>query len=243
MTRQDQHSELRAILQEAGGDVVRWEYGARWHLAGTDLRGKRVLEVGSGKGLLTIFLALQDPQLVVSMEPELSGASPLVIQAQRTRIDRLGLSNVTIITDDLNQWRMNDQRFDVIVSRASINHIFESRHSARRDSQTRTRYVEIAGKFREALSPGGVALVSDACRYGLVSMMRLRAPWRAHRTSIDWRLHQNPSIWRAIFLEAGFRTADVIYPVPYPIRHLAPLVRNSTANFLLLGRFLLKATA
>jgi tRNA G46 methylase TrmB len=238
--------ELESILAEAGGDLVRWEYGARGHLPDLDLRGKSVLEIGSGSGLLTIFLALQEPEVVVSMEPELAGASRDVIQTQQTRIRRLGLNNVNIITDDFNEWQPGDQRFDVIVSRATINHIFESPWSATRDSATRARYVEIAGKFRRALKPGGVALVSDACRYGFFTMTRslgVRRPWQWKPTTIDWRLHQSPRTWKAIFLEGGFREAAIVYPVPYPIRHFAPFVRNPVANFFLLSRFLLKATA
>jgi SAM-dependent methyltransferase len=231
------------MLREAGGDVARWEYGGRWHLGGTDLRGKRVLEVGSGKGLLTMFLALQGAELVVSMEPELNGASSLAIRTQEARIKRLGLRNVSLMTDDLNKWHAAGERFDVIVSRASINHIFESRASAVPGSYTRTRYVEISRKLCQALNPGGVALVSDACRYGLFNMARARAPWRMRPSSIDWRLHQNPGTWRSIFLEAGFRRTEISYPVPYPIRGFGPLICNRVANFLLLARFLLKATA
>src|SRR5687768_12434019 len=103
---------------------------------GVDLRGKRVLEIGSGRGLLSVLIGLAGANQVVSLEPELAGASAGMIRTQKERVQALGLDNVDVVVADFNTWDGPPARFDVILSRASINHLHHSEKHALRDRQT-----------------------------------------------------------------------------------------------------------
>lgn len=213
-------------------------------LRGLDLAGKRVLEIGSGRGLIAILIGLQGAARVVSMEPELVGATSGVIADQRARIAQLALTNVEVVAADFNTWDSAGETFDIIVSRASINHLYASEHHALRHRDTYDNYLRVARHIHGLLAPGGVFIATDACRYGFFSLARrfgIRRPWKWSKSGVDWRHHQNPGTWRRIFLGAGFSRVGIRYPVPYPLRHLSSLVDSMIANFFLKGTFVLRA--
>lgn len=208
------------------------------------IAGRDVIEVGSGKGLTCLLLAISGARLVLSLEPELAGSTSIACKVQRQRIECLGLDNVELLAMDFNAWDPQGRTFDVLVSQASINHLFESRFHALHHRATFERYVEIACKFRQLLKPGGVACVSDACRYGLFRFARdygLRRPWTVRGSAVAWRLHQNPETWRCIFREAGFSRVEIYYPLPYRLRHFGALVANPVINFFLKANFTLRS--
>jgi SAM-dependent methyltransferase len=210
---------------------------------GIDFTGKRVLEIGSGRGLLAIYMGMRGAQ-VLSMEPEMVGATSGVIAQQQARLAALGMRNVEVINADFNTWDPGDRRFDVIVSRASINHLYASEHHAEHHKETYDAYLQVARRVREMLAPGGIFVATDACRYAFFSGLRplgIRRPWRLERSSVDWRHHQNPSTWKKIFREAGFSSIQVAYPVAYKLRALRPIVDTALANFFLQGAFILRA--
>jgi hypothetical protein len=123
---------------------------------GIDFRGKHVLEIGSGRGLLAIYIGMQGAAEVLSMEPELVGATSGVIADQRARIETLGLRNVTVVPADFNTWDPGPRRFDVIVSRASINHLYESAEHAEHHQPTWEGYVAVARRIHSMLAPASV---------------------------------------------------------------------------------------
>lgn len=211
--------------------------------AGVELRGKRVLEIGSGRGLLAIWMAQQGAARVVSMEPEMVGATSGVVAEQRRRMAALGLEDVVeVVVADFNTWT-TDEKFDVIVSRASINHLYASEKHAEHDPATWAGYVTVANRIGALLAPGGVFVATDACRYSLFGLGRafgLRRPWRWKRSRVDWRHHQQPATWQRIFAAAGLATR-VTYPVGYPLRRWAWLAGTRVANACLLGAFILHA--
>jgi SAM-dependent methyltransferase len=203
-----------------------------------------VLEIGSGGGLRSVFMALQGAHSVVSLEPGLAGSRTTYQPTQQRRLSRLGLTNVDFLDADFNTWDAGSRQFDVIVSESSINHLHESRFHALRHEPTYRTYREICGKMWGLLAPGGVACISDACRYGFFSAVRrfgIRRPWTGKRVSAIWQIHQNPGVWRRILLDSGFDRVDVSYPLPHRLRHLGPLVANPAANFFLRGYFYLRA--
>ena len=210
---------------------------------GIDFAGKDVLEIGSGRGLLAIYMALRGAH-VLSMEPELVGATSGVIAQQKGRVKALGLTNVEVLNADFNTWDPGDHLFDLIVSNASINHLYASEHHAEHHRETYEAYLRIARRVGDMLAPGGTFVATDACRYAFFSALRqfgIRRPWQWKRSSVDWRYHQNPSRWKRIFHDAGFGTVQIAYPVPYRLRGLRPLIDTAIANFFLQGAFILRA--
>lgn len=233
MLARDGHDNVPAFLHAASG-----------LFGDIDLRGKSVLEIGSGRGLMAVLMGMCGAGEVISLEPELVGASSGVIALQRRRIEELELSNVTVVAADFNRWQSDGRPFDFILSRASLNHLYASERHAMRDRVTFEAYVEIATKIHHLLAPGGVFVATDACRYAFftgLSRLGVRRPWRRERTGVDWRHHQNPRTWRTIFRTAGFTDVTVRFPVPYRLRGCAPLVGTAGANFFLNGSFLLRA--
>jgi cyclopropane fatty-acyl-phospholipid synthase-like methyltransferase len=211
---------------------------------GIDLAGKRVLEIGSGGGLRSVFMALQGAASVVSLEPGLAGSRGHYRTLQRQRLEKLGLRNVEFLEADFNLWDAGSSRFDIIVSESSINHLHESRFHALRHHDTYQNYLRVCRKMCSLLVPSGVACISDACRYGLFSALRrfgIRRPWTGKRVSAIWQIHQNPGVWRRILMDAGFLGVDVRYPLPHRLRYLGALAANPLSNFFLRSYFYLRA--
>jgi SAM-dependent methyltransferase len=234
MLSRDRHDNVPAFLHHAA------------ELIGNDgVRGKRVLEIGSGRGLMAILMALQRAQTVVSLEPELVGARSGVIDLQRERARTLRLQNLDVVAADFNAWEHGGPGFDVILSRASINHLYESANHALHDPATYEQYLRIARKIHGLLNEGGTFVAIDASRYAFFRCLRrfgIRRPWRWEKTGVDWRYHQTPGTWARLFREAGYSRVDIAYPVPYPLRHLSAIAGTAAANFFLKGSFILRAT-
>ena len=210
---------------------------------GVRLNGATALEIGSGTGLQAIYMAQQGAR-VVSLEPEGVGSTGGVIAKQRARCAQLGL-DVEVVEADFNTWHAN-QRFDIILARNSINHLYATDQVALGDARTAEEYRRVLLHVRHLLRPGGVFIATDACRYALFTMARrvgIRRPWRPEKTGVNWRHHQNPQTWCTLMRRAGFASIAVDYPVPHRLRHLAPLVNNPAANFFLKGAFILRARA
>lgn len=237
---------FEAMLVEDGhGDLERYCWAASRFFGDVDLRGKRVLEIGSGKGLTAMFMGLQGAASVVSMEPGLAGSRSGVLAVQQRRIAALGLGDVSELIDaDFNTWDPAGRQFDIVVSQASINHLYESPHHALKHRETYERYSAICGKVRSILADGGVFCVTDASRYGFFAMTKrfgIVPPWTKRRVSINWRIHQNAGVWRKILLGSGFSRTEIDYPVPYALRRLGPAVANPVANFFLRAAFIIRA--
>jgi cyclopropane fatty-acyl-phospholipid synthase-like methyltransferase len=218
-------------------------HGARRIFQGIDLRGKTVLEIGSGKGLMSLFAAIEGACRVVSMEPEMIGSRSGMIELQKARIAQLGLDQIEFLTADFNLWEPAGRKFDLVLSFASINHLQASRRHALRDEETFRKYSGVASKMRDLLEPGGTAVITDACRHAFFTMTRLRRPWHWRKSKVNWREHQNPGTWKRIFAAAGFRRFRILYPVPFACRRLGPVVGNGIANFFLQGSFIFHASS
>lgn len=178
---------------------------------GVDFRGKRVLDVGSGKGLMTVFAALNGAERVVSMEPELEGSRSQSAGILRNRIEVLGLKNVEILPEDFNTWEAKDGAYDIILSFQSLEHLYESPHHAMYHGATHGQCVRITSKMRSHLTDHGLVVATNACRYGLFSLLRtcrIKRPWDRKLTNINWRIHQNPRVWRRLFIEGGFSVSS-----------------------------------
>ena len=217
------------MLSEDGRDnAPAFLHSMRHLLDGMELDGKTVVEVGSGRGLCSIYASLSGASRVLSIEPELDGSFGGVLSTQRSRVSSLDL-NIDILAEDFNTWHPAGQQFDMLMSINSINHLHESTNHAMVHAETWNRYVAVAKKMQSVLRPGGVAIVTDSSRYGLFlqgKYIGLHRPWTLRRSSVNWRIHQTPRTWRQIFLAAGFKRVDVDYPLPFRLRSLNGIVNT-----------------
>lgn len=118
-------------------DALAYTWGRMF--AGVDLQARRALEIGSGRGLLSAYMALRGAAHVTSMEPELVGSTSGVVAAQRRSLAAMGLDGVVeVVQADFNTWDAAGATFDVIVSRASLNHLYPADTNASSDP-TRAR--------------------------------------------------------------------------------------------------------
>ena len=230
--KEDKHENIDAFFHTANHTFQDIEF-----------EGKRIVDIGSGKGLMSIYTSLYGAKEVVSLEPELHGATNKALEIQRDRVKKLNINNIKILNQDFNLWEYNDEPFDIVMSFASINHLHESPYHALHHEETRQIYIDIAKKIRELLCLNGVAMITDSCRYGLFHWLKyigINRPWTpTKRTSINFRIHQNPGVWKDIFVNAGFSEVRIKYPLPYKLRKVKKFIENPIANFLLEARFIL----
>lgn len=211
---------------------------------GIDLQGKRVLEIGSGRGLISLHCGLSGAKKVVSIEPEMEGSTSGVVETQKRRIEQLGLSNVELRHDDFHTLDFGEEKFDVIVMIAVLNHLYETPLNAMKNPDVFNTYIGIGEKLHGLLANSGVVIATDASRYCLWTQLRRIGYPRnlcLRQRTINWRIHQQPSVWKKIFSKAGFEKVDINYPIPYKLRHLAPIVATPAINFFLSGDFILRA--
>lgn len=243
MLQPETRKTFATILAEDGHDHLdSFLHTYAHYFDGVALEGRRVLEIGSGTGTLSLYMALTGAS-VVSMEPEMWGSTPGAASLQAGRAKRLGVA-LEFLDADFNAWDFAGRQFDVIVLEACINHLHESEHSALAHPPTFDAYRGIAQRMLALLAPGGVVVASDASRHAFFTMAKnygIRRPWNWTQTSINWRVHQNGRTWAQIFKSAGFSSTQVDYPVPLRLSAFKPIVNTSLANFFLQGRFILKA--
>src|SRR5207247_11445325 len=102
----------------AGLPDVRWgrvEVWLRQSLRELDFRGKVVLAVGAGDGLLTCYIALHGAAKVVALEPELEGSTRNPRRTLLERVAALGLNNVIALADTLQDYARRGREFGVIL--------------------------------------------------------------------------------------------------------------------------------
>jgi len=210
------------------------------------LQDRSVLEIGSGRGLISLHCATQGASSVVSMEPEMEGSTGGVTDIQQQRIQQLGLEDrVELVRQNFHDAVLEKESFDVIVMIAVLNHLYETPLNALKSKEVFGRYVEIAARLHSLLREGGTLIATDACRYSFWTQVR-RFGWPKFlcltQQTIEWQIHQQPKVWRKIFLQAGFRDVHIQYPVPYRLRWCSPIANTAFVNWMLHGGFILHAT-
>ena len=182
--------EFLAMLQSIWGDGFLSPGGADAVgavVAGLDLSGKTVLDIGSGLGGPAFVLATtHDAARVVGTEVQ----EQLVAQAQDGAA-RLGLTDrIEFMTVRPGPLPFGDATFDIVFSKDSIIHVADK--------------AELIGEIRRVLKPGGAVAISDW--FGGHEKLSPEAEAWLEATGLTFALKRVEE-FAALFDDAGF--ADV----------------------------------
>jgi len=207
---------------------------------GIDLRGKQVLDVGGGAGLLTIFAAVQGATSVC-IEPEGDGSAGGVTKQftlLRNSIDPE--MRADLVVNSIQNYLSAARSFDVVVIANAINHLNEDACIRLLiDPLARVEYESIFLSLFRSMKPGGWLVATDCSRSNVFNDLRLKSPVMP---DIEWQKHQSPEVWDELLQEAGFAPATVRWSSPNTLGEGGRIVLgNRLAAYFLLSHFKLVA--
>jgi SAM-dependent methyltransferase len=202
------------------------------------LSGKRVLEVGCGKGEVSLYLALfSGARSVVALDEALGEGAPVgVNQALRDAMPLFGVDNLTVIDADIMRNGFSDGTFDIIIANNALHHINDSGLISDNPS-IRNNYVNMFIKLKHLLAANGILSFYEYSRLSFWRWSPIKFKWKV----IDWELHPTRGEWLSVIQKAGFSVQSCNYCIPYPLRHFEKLLANPFAQFMLTPSFIFTA--
>jgi SAM-dependent methyltransferase len=169
---------------------------------GIDFRGKAMLDVGGGDGMLSFYAACAGAAKVVCLEPEGAGSATGVNDAFEQTASFLDQAEVQLLPQALQDCEFEDASFDVLVLHQSINHLDEDACiRLRRDSEARRSYEQLFGKLASLARPGAALIAMDCAQRNLFADLHITNPITP---MIEWHKHQSPKLWAHLLAQAGF---------------------------------------
>lgn len=186
----------------------RWaavRHRAREVFDGLDLRGKRVLDVGAGIGVYSLYMTrVLGAREAIALEPSAGiGGHTDITQRMRDRLAGIDDARVTLVEQTFQDYQP-DGPFDAVVLLNSINHLHETRAALSDDPPAMAAFGDVFARLHATLAPGGALLINELDRRCLERYTsRLGVP-RFFTRGIDYDLHQAPETWADLARAAGF---------------------------------------
>jgi len=223
-------------------------YRAERIFASTEIKGKRILDIGAGSGFLSCILSLAGAQSVTAIEPELAGSWSGALDKFKVNLKKFGVDNVKLVKDTLQNYKLDSHSFDIAVSVNSVNHWDEDSlvklHQNNR--QACQKYIDLFRKIKNSLRENGQLLLFEAGRKnlfsGLWNTFGIRNPLSP---SVDWHKHQQPQVWAELIRQAEFNSVNYkwLFPILPGTSFLLDnnLFNNKVLSYLTTSKFILCA--
>jgi CelD/BcsL family acetyltransferase involved in cellulose biosynthesis/SAM-dependent methyltransferase len=208
---------------------------------GVEFAGARVLDVGAGAGWYSFYAAAAGAAHVVALEPGTAGSTQGGTSLFENLRERLGPESVELRHETLQEFNPGDERFDVVLMHASINHLDEPATMALpHDAGARQSYTELFVKLAAMSSDGAKLVVTDVSSHNVFAKLPVPNPLAP---TIEWNKHQPPETWIGLLSEAGFIEPRVRWSTPNSLRGVGRvLLGNRAGAWLTQGAFCLTMT-
>jgi cyclopropane fatty-acyl-phospholipid synthase-like methyltransferase len=189
-----------------------------------DLRGKTMLEIGCGEGILCLWACLQGAQEVVGLEAneqDVVADDEVFSSGQQSLLavnSKFGLAQAKISSCTFQEYTAPDRKFDIVLSLASINQLDEESCVRLQHSRKAVRaYETIFRRVARMMKPAGKLIIVDAGRRNFFEDLKMRNPWLP---SVEWFKHQQPEDWAWLLQNCGFERPEITWTTGERLRRL-----------------------
>ncbi len=205
-----------------------------------DLKNKKILDVGGGVGLLSLWAAAKGGS-AICLEPEFQGSS-LGMQDNFKRLVKVlstPSENAQQVSATFQEYSTHDT-FDIIALANSINHLNEEATiNLRTNAASYSEFLSYFKKMYGLLNDGGRLIITDCDRHNIFDKIGMKSPFMS---SIEWQKHQHPAFWKKMIEEAGFEDVEISWSSPNSLGKLGQaLLGNRLVAFFLLSHFRIEA--
>lgn len=232
------------LLTAVDWSLDRLAFRVRDTFRDTSWVGKDVLEIGCGRGDVSIFMALNGARSVMAIEPTSTGGSRAAAELLRRRLDLLKLRNLTFAPVTVEELDYPERSFDLVFGIQVVEHLYETRELVVKGSPAYVNYVKAFRHVHRLLRPGGSFVLTDVSRSSLWTLVR--RIWGRRFVSplaptVYWEIHQYPRTWRRVAEDAGFGAVAVHWRVPYQLRSLPWVADNRVFQYFTFASYILRA--
>lgn len=205
---------------------------------GIDFKGKRVLDIGSGFGLYSFYLACKGAKEVVCLEPEADGSSLKIIERFHKLEKVLKCNNVSLERVRFQDFEPVCEPFDIVFLFNSVNHLDETACiNLRKDDGSRAIYQEIFAKINSLSNVGAKLIICDCSPYNFFALFNIYNPFAPQ---IEWHKHQSPTVWAKMLGNEGFSNPVIQWTTFNSLRNLGRiLIGNKLMAYFLMSHFCL----
>lgn len=179
-----------------------------------DFSNTRVLDIGGGAGLLSIYSVVMGAEKCISLEPDTDGASGGNKQKFNSLKNSIDSNiNAFMIPKTFQEYSEGiSEKFDIIIMANSINHLDESSViSLLTNKQSQSKYSKIFQDIYNLLNDNGHLIITDCSRFNFFNFIGIKNPLMP---TIEWNKHQSPYTWCSLLKKVGFKDAKVLWSSP-----------------------------
>lgn len=206
---------------------------------GFELKEKRILDVGGGVGLLSIYAASRGADSIC-IEPEADGSTRGAAKRFSELASCAGVSARAELDVCTIQDHKPDGLYDIVIMANTINHIDESACiNLTNDQKSYDSYVEVFKNIFDMTRNGGAIIITDCDRKNIFNTFGMQSPIVP---SIEWHKHQHPLMWMQVLGDAGFDNARYKWVAPTRLGKFWKLfLENRISAYTLTGMFRITA--
>lgn len=206
---------------------------------GVEITGKRILDIGGGSGIYSFYAACAGAREVICLEPEAAGSLSGVTSTFEKIRARLPQANVRLDSRIIQEYPAGGEKFDIIFSHASINHLDEEACvTLLYKNESWNSYKTILTAIGDLVDKGAKIIVVDCSRHNFFDTIGVKNPFCP---TIEWFKHHSPEVWAQLLEEAGFKNPKIRWEPLYRFGNIGKfLLGNVAAAYFLKSTFRLE---
>ena len=216
-------------------------FHAEEQLNGVSLSDKKILEVGCGSGVFSLYMALcgKAKQVVALDEAKGRGAETQAFTQLQTIVQNHNIPNLTVVKSSIYDYAVPENSFDVIVANSSLHHAIRPFGYLFKNEQAQQAALSTFKLLHSLLNGNGRIVLREMSRINFWRFL----PYKWKMSHIDWSGHATLQEWLWIMKKTGSQNIHSDFLTPFFLRKWPSFImRNQFANFFFSSSFYLYGT-